>query len=144
MSVNRQDVVNSLLAALAGAIPSAQEVLDYKPDDLAGKTPVIALESLGSRFAPLTPLGVSAEFHFSINVFVVRVDKESGWTARQAEQKLNEINEQVRTFIEVNGGNTIAWASIGMAERSTISYFIPEGGTAYLLETYPIIVTVYA
>lgn len=142
----RQDVIDEMIALLKGAITSAQEVLDYKPDKLDGKTPVIALESLGSAFPPLTQQGVQSEHDFAILVFVKRTDPQASppWTARDAEKQLNEINEQIKTFIKSGGGNTTAWGAMDLKEKSRISYFKPEGGVTYLEEDYPITVFVYS
>ena len=143
MTIKRQDVVDTLIAGLRGTITSAQEVLDYKPSRLDGQTPVVVLESTGSRFKPLTASGVQAEHHFALLVLVRRSDPDSGWTEHDAEQMMNSISEQVKTFIETGGGNTITWGALEMVDGSSVAYFVPEGGIVYLQETYPLVVRVY-
>lgn len=141
MVATRHTVRETIANGLRAAVASAQRVYEYQPTDLLGESPVLTVVSTGGRRAPLTPHGIVSEFHFDINVFVVRSDAQ--WTEHNAQDALDDVEQQIAEWISQNGVNTVHWGALGYAERTSVALFTPQGGETYLWERIPIVVTIY-
>jgi len=134
----RQALVTGLTTALAASVNAAR-VVGYQPT-MQGDFPWVAVLSDGSQRPELTFQGTSVKFFLNINIFVVR--KASGLTEEQAESLLDDLEALVAQYIETNRGNSTNWNALEYSDRSRVSWFIPQGGETYLMESIPIIVTV--
>src|SRR5688500_12270364 len=137
MSASRKESRTALAGVLRTEVTLARSVYAYQKAKLKGQTPVICVTSSGSARGALTMQGSAATFTFDIHVFVLYSDGGS-WTEEQAEDRLDDIEQQIATMVDTFRKST-SWQRLAYAERTAASLppVVLEGST-YLHEVIPV------
>jgi hypothetical protein len=143
MAFNRKTTRQAVATLLENSCPSAQEVYAYKPRDLAGESPILAVLSAGSNRQPYTMAGNKAAFFLEIHSFVLDGLADGSWTAQEAEDALDQMEYEVGAALEKSRQSPGQWQSILYdLDRSEIRSIIISG-IPYLEEIIPVRVEVY-
>jgi hypothetical protein len=138
---NRKNLRQALATALTTALTSVQAVYRYQRGGFEGQTPVVRVMSMGSNRIRLTPLGSAAELYFLIQIWVLYTDTAAGWSEEQAEDRLDDIDAQLASWLEGNRKST-DWQAIDQTGRSFVQ-IVRFQGRPYLVEDVPVTVKVY-
>jgi len=136
-TANRKLIRTALAEVLGREITHAQAVYAYQKAKIAGQTPVLCVTSAGSAREPITMQGSSLTALLDIHVFVLYSDSASGWTEEDAEDRLDDIEQQVATVVDQYRRST-AWSRLAYAERSDARSPIVLEGSTYLHEVIPV------
>jgi hypothetical protein len=136
MSANRKTLRAALAGVLTTEVTSAQAVYAYQKARLNGQTPVICVTSAGSSRERMTMRGGRLSALLDIHVFVLYSDGAS-WTEAQAEDRLDDIEQQIAAAVEKYARST-SWASLAYAERSDARTPVTLEGITYLHEVIPV------
>jgi len=139
--VNREAVRDALAAALGTGLPSAQAVYGYQRGGFDGQTPVVRVMSAGSYRTRFTAQGGRGELFFLVQTWVLYADPALNWTEAQAEDRLDQLEFELATWMESNR-NTQYWSWIEYAGRSFINQ-VKLQGQPYLVEDIPVLVKVF-
>jgi hypothetical protein len=142
MAASRKTSRELLASLLTTGVTAAQAVYAYQVGDFGQLSPVLRVLSLGAARPSLTAEGNQSVFLLEVQVFVVNVDPDSGWTEQNAEDKLDEVEQQIADVIEDNDSNNGTWNALEHAERSAVTKAV-VGGETYLMESIPVAVTVF-
>lgn len=133
---SRAEAREALASLLSNSVEAAAEVHAHKAGDLAGKSPVLVVLSAKSGRPKLTNRGSRSEFFLEVHSFVLDALQDGSWTEAQAEDKLDEIEQQVAQAVANNQENG-DWNTIDYEGETKIREVI-IGGNAYLEEIIPI------
>lgn len=131
---SRETCRDGLAALLTSGVTAAQAVYAYQVGDFAQLMPVVRVLSSGGARPPMTQQGVRSVFYFEVQWFVLNVDPEAGWTEANAEDKLDEVENQIMATIDSNDGKTAYWDALELADRSQVTKGV-VGGRTYLIES---------
>lgn len=139
--VNRETVRDALAAALGTGLTSAQAVYGYQRGGFDGQTPVVRVMSAGSFRTRFTAQGGRGELFFLVQAWVLYADPALNWTEAQAEDRLDQLEFELATWME-NNRNTQYWSWIEYAGRSFVNV-VKFQGQPYLVEDIPVLVKVF-
>lgn len=155
MSVDRDLAERGVRQLIADAYGTAVvDVVIGQPTKIEGAS-VVTVLATGEERPPFTARGLSTDFYFEVNHFVIRADTASNWTPRDAERKLNALAKELADVLKASKGErTIAindedgaasFTSGGIFYngRSRITPFNQVGGEVYELEVFPLKVCVF-
>lgn len=136
----RDALVTLLSAALTGAGNPCQAVIGHKPgaDDIAGRSPLVSVQSAGTERLRFTAAGTRPNFYFQLDTWVLL--KATGWTKANAEDTLDEIEQTIAQVVEDNQA-TANWGALDYDGRSTIMD-VAFDGVPYIREVILIKVAV--
>lgn len=142
MSASRKAARTALANVLRTEVSGAYAVYGYQKAKLKGQTPVLCVTSAGSARDPMSLQGNKATFALDIHIFVLYSDGAS-WAEEQAEDRLDELEQQVAATVEKYRKST-SWAHLTYAERSDARTPVTLEGSTYLHEVIPVEIQVYA
>lgn len=143
MAVDRQTTREALATEAATYVTSAQVIFDYKPDDLAGKFPALAFESVGTERTRVQFKQRQTTFFFTAHIFVLYANKKQNWTKAQADDALDAMEHEFATFVESVPKSTGNWNVIDYNGQSVILDNVDMGGERYINEQIPLAIQVY-
>jgi hypothetical protein len=132
--IARDALVDLLTTALVGAGLPAKTVVGSKPNDLKGRTPLVAVLSGGTN-RETGPIN-RPTFLYEVQVWVLQ--KGAGWTTEQAEDAVDTIEQLISETYDANRG-TVNWEIVQYATASRIDE-VAVANIAYYRERIPTIV----
>lgn len=137
MASNRETARDALAAlistAMVGTSKPVQAVYNYLVSDLAGQSPVVCVTGAGTERVPLTRFGSRAVFLLHVDVFVLYADQD-GWTAADAEDRLDLIESTLAGLVDANQVYT-PWVALSYAEATSRTQAVAVvGGESYAWE----------
>lgn len=141
MTASRKRIRHALAEVLDNEVTAARAVYGFQKAKLKGQTPVICVTSAGTARAPMTMQGDQSTCYLDINVFVLYTDGGS-WTEEQAEDKLDDIEEQIAAVVAKYRKST-SWGRLAYVDRSDARTPIVLEGITYLHEVIPLEIQEY-
>ena len=126
----RKAARETLVAVLAAAMTTCEEVNGYFKSDPGGQSPVLCVHSLSTMSTALSFQGSRATYGFDIITYVRR--SGTGITEATAEDTLDDVAQQLYEAVEANDCNVI-WQSLIYSEPST-ALPVDIGGIPYWME----------
>jgi hypothetical protein len=139
--VARATVRAAVAAGLATGLASAQVVYGYQRGAFENQTPVVRVMSMGSDRPRLTPQGNRGEFHLLVQLWVLYAAPDSSWTEAQAEDRLDQLELELATWMAANR-TTANWQALDQAGRSFV-HLVRYQGLPWLVEDVPVLVRVF-
>lgn len=137
---NRKDIRTFLAKLIRGGATDYAAVYRYENDDLAGQSPVLRIMSSGSNRPKITFQGQKCTMSFTLQSLVLYKDTENGWTPELAEDKLDDLEQQLGALLlnleldQKSQVKSIEYAGATHVRRDVIQ------GKTYLGEYIPITV----
>lgn len=136
----RREALAAHLKACVSACDQAA-IFAYQIGDFGTLSPAMRVLSAGSERPKLTNRGRSARMLFSVQIWVLAVDPDAGWTEQQAEDALDACEQQVADAVDAGNHKTDVWAGLDIVGQSEVTREI-LGGKQYLFEEVTVAVTV--
>lgn len=135
----RDEIASGLTTALAAL---AQAVYGQQEPVQAGLSPCVRVMGAGSRRPIVPETGRRSRFRYTVQVWVLAYARDGSWTAAQAEDRLDALEQAIAQWF---GDNQLGhnWTAIEYADYSNITSAVTEAGETYLVEDIPIEVYVY-
>ena len=134
----RKAARETLVAVLAAAMTTCEEVNGYFKSDPGGQSPVLCIHSLSTNATAMSFQGTRATFDFDIIIYIRR--SGTGITEATAEDELDDVAHQLYTAVEANDCNVI-WQSLSYSGPST-AYDVNFGGIPYWMEITTLVMEV--
>jgi len=141
--VNRETVRDQITTSLTTELVTTKGVVasgnvySYRILDPAGQSPVVAVGSLSSTRPPMTFKGRRSEFRFAVYVWIVA--EGTSWTAAQAEDRLDLLEQYISDWVVTNRTAAGYWDALDFDEGGTAISDMAIGGQPYLLEVIPLV-----
>lgn len=135
-----RELVRDELVTLFAATNKWSEVYGYFPsvEEVAGKSPVLIIRSRGT-LQQMAGVGTNpVSYRFLLSSFVLAYTENGTWTSANAEDKLDELDQQIRQVIRDNANLTNADVLRFDEGGSQVVDTIIEG-QPYIVETRTII-----
>lgn len=130
----REHLASLLRAALTGEGGLAEAVHEYQVADFGGVFPVVTVSSGGARRKAVTLRGSrQPRYRLQVHVFVLYADEGSGWTEKDAEDRLDDIERKIANVIDANPKAAGIWEAIEQEAMSETDSVV-IGGLEYRRE----------
>ena len=140
---NRETVRDQITASLTTELVTTKGVVatgnvySSRIFDPAGQSPVIGIASMGSQRPVMTARGRRSVFRFAVEVWVVA--KGTSWTAANAEDKLDQLEQYIADWVVTNRTAANYWDALDFDDEGTVISDTTIGGMPYLLEVIPLV-----
>lgn len=104
--------VRDSLVSFFQATDAWEAVYGYEPSGLGGQSPVLTLRSGGTEYLEEGLLLSPTRFRFIATSYVLVADGTGNWTADEAEDKVDELDQTMRELIRDNKPDGCDWLTI--------------------------------
>lgn len=143
MAANRKTLRSHLQAILQTQVPAAQAVYKNEPGDIGGASPVLVLDSRGSRRSRMTFQGSQLGALLWLDVYTLAAQSSTGsYTYADSADVIDDLESQIATALEHSQEDGV-WNRIDYDGDSQIEFGIWDG-IPYFRERIPLKIEVYA
>ncbi len=138
---NRRPIREALAAIVQTAcegVTSNATVYAYQVADLKGFSPVVALTSGGTTRDRVTMRGSKATVEIDVHLFVLHTDRKAGWTERDAEDLLDDLEAAIAEAIDATPANPGLWLDVRYGGATNARATETLAGVVYLHEIIPL------
>ncbi len=135
----------ALANLIRASVSSAQTVYDHEPGDLGSASPIIIVASGGSERPRLTFQGTSSVFSFSVDIYTLAAETESGAYTYSDSANVVDACEAELAQLFANSQENGIWSQIQYASPSQIEFGIfGADGIPRFRERIPVRITLFS